>query len=59
MDNYSQLVERIATSSKLTAEEIERKVDEHIEKTIYEMPVEKREKLAVEVENLDIDVTRA
>lgn len=38
--------------------EIDRKVDEHIEKTIYEMPAADREKLANQVENLDIAVTR-
>ena len=38
--------------------ELEKKVDEHVEKTIYEMPVEKREKLAAEVEHFDVDVTR-
>jgi len=39
--------------------ELEKKVDEHVEKTIYEMPAPKREKLAAEVEHLDIAVTRA
>jgi len=39
--------------------ELEQKVDEHVEKTIYEMPTAKREKLASEVEHLDIEVTRA
>lgn len=39
--------------------EIDRKVDEHVEKTIYEMPTAKRERLANEVERLDIDITRA
>jgi len=38
--------------------DLEKKVDEHVEKTIYEMPVEKREKLAAEVEHLDIDIAR-
>jgi len=38
--------------------EIDKKVDEHIEKTIYEMPAADREKLANQVDNLDIAVTR-
>jgi len=38
--------------------DLEKKVDEHVEKTIYEMPVEKRERLAAEVDNLDINVAR-
>lgn len=38
--------------------EVDRKVDEHVEKTIYEMPAKDREKLANEVASLDIDVTR-
>lgn len=38
--------------------EIDRKVDEHVEKTIYEMPIEKKERLAAEVEHFDVDVTR-
>lgn len=38
--------------------ELEKKVDEHVEKTIYEMPIEKKERLAAEVEHFDVDVTR-
>ena len=38
--------------------ELDKKVDEHVEKTIYEMPIEKKEKLAAEVEHFDVDVTR-
>jgi len=38
--------------------EIDKKVDEHVEKTIYDMPIEKKEKLAAEVEHFDVDVTR-
>jgi hypothetical protein len=38
--------------------ELDKKVEEHVEKTIIEMPVEKREKLAAEIEHLDVDVTR-
>lgn len=38
---------------------LESKIDEHVEKTIYEMPTEKREKLATELEHFDVDVTRA
>ena len=38
--------------------ELDKKVDEHIEKTIYEMPVQKREKLAAEVAHFDVDVAR-
>ena len=38
---------------------IEKQVDEHIEREIINMPIEKREKLAAEVESLDIAVTRA
>ena len=37
---------------------LDKKVDEHVEKTIYEMPTEKREKLASELENFDVGVTR-
>lgn len=39
--------------------ELEKKVDEHVEKTIMEMPSHKREILANEVEALDTTVTRA
>ena len=37
---------------------IEKQVDEHIEREIINMPSEKRERLAAEVESLDIAVTR-
>jgi len=37
---------------------LDKKVDEHVEKTIYEMPTEKREQLAVELEHSDVAVTR-
>jgi hypothetical protein len=33
-------------------------VEEHVEREIIAMPVEKREKFAAEVEHLDVDVTR-
>lgn len=39
--------------------ELDKQVDEHVEKTIYEMPTAKREQLANECEHLDIAVTRA
>ncbi len=51
----------IAEQNKRIAREdadLDRKVDEHVEKTIYEMPVEKKERLAAEVEHFDVDVTR-
>jgi hypothetical protein len=35
-----------------------KKVDEHIEKTIYEMPAAKKERLAAEIEHFDVDVAR-
>lgn len=38
--------------------ELDKKVDEHVEKTIYEMPTAKREQLAIELETSDIEVTR-
>lgn len=38
--------------------ELDKKVDEHIEKTIYEMPTAKKERLAAEVEHFDVDVAR-
>lgn len=38
--------------------ELDKKVEEHVEKEIINMPVEKREKLAAECEHLDIEVTR-
>lgn len=37
---------------------LDKKVDEHVEKAIYEMPTEKREKLASELDNFDVGVTR-
>lgn len=40
--------------------DLDKKVDEHVEKTIYEMPVQQREKLVSELENgIDIEVSRA
>lgn len=49
-----------AQAKRIAAEDaaVDKKVDEHIEKTIYEMPAKDREKLANEVERLDINVTR-
>jgi hypothetical protein len=38
--------------------ELDKKVDEHVEKTIYEMPTAKKEKLAAEMEHFDVDVVR-
>lgn len=38
---------------------LDKKVEEHVENEIINMPAEKREKLAAEVDNLDIDVVRA
>ena len=37
---------------------LDKKVDEIVEKTIYEMPSDKREKLVTELEHSDIEVTR-
>lgn len=37
---------------------LDRKVDEHVEKSIHEMPTRKREKLAEELEHFDVGVTR-
>lgn len=37
---------------------LDAKVEEHVEREIIAMPVEKREKFAAEVEHLDVDVTR-
>ncbi len=51
----------IAEQNKRVAREdaeLDKKVDEHVEKTIYEMPIEKKERLAAEVEHFDVDVTR-
>lgn len=38
--------------------QLDKKVDEHVEKTILEMPTAKREKLVSELESSDIAVTR-
>lgn len=38
--------------------QLDKDVDEIVEKTIYEMPTEKREKLATELEHSDIEVSR-
>lgn len=38
--------------------ELDKKVEEHVEKTIYEMPTAKKEKLAAEMEHFDVDVAR-
>ena len=38
--------------------ELDKKVEEHVEKTIYEMPIEKKERLASEMEHFDVDVAR-
>jgi hypothetical protein len=38
--------------------QLDKKVDEIVEKTIYEMPTEKREQLATELENSDVEVSR-
>lgn len=38
--------------------QLDKKVDEIVEREIYSMPTEKREKLAVELENNDVAVTR-
>jgi hypothetical protein len=37
---------------------LDKKVDEIVEKTIYEMPAAKREQLATELEHSDVEVTR-
>jgi len=37
---------------------LEKKVDEHVEQEIYNMPAKQREQLANEVQHLDIAVTR-
>jgi hypothetical protein len=38
--------------------DLDKKVDEIVEREIYSMPTAKREKLAAEVENFDVGVTR-
>lgn len=38
--------------------ELDKKVEEHVEKTIYEMPTRDREHLASAIDNLDIEITR-
>lgn len=38
--------------------DLDKKVDEHVEKTIFEMSIEKKERLAAEIEHFDVDVTR-
>jgi putative FmdB family regulatory protein len=39
---------------------LEKKIDEHVEKTIYEMPGDKRDRLVAELEHgVDISVTRS
>lgn len=38
--------------------QLDKKVDEHVEREIYAMPTEKREKLAAELEHSDVAVTR-
>lgn len=38
--------------------QLDKKVDDIVEREIYNMPTEKREKLAVELENSDVAVTR-
>lgn len=37
---------------------LDAKVEEHVEREILAMPIEKREKLASEVEHLDVDIIR-
>ena len=45
---------------RLAAEDaaLDQKVEEHVEREILSMPVAKRERLAAEVENLDVDLVR-
>jgi len=49
-----------AQAKRFAAEDaaLDKKVEEHVEKTIYEMPSAKREKLVSEMEHLDVEVTR-
>ncbi len=51
---------REAHEKKLAAEDaaLDKKVEEHVEKEILSMPTAKRERLAAEVERLDVDVVR-
>jgi putative FmdB family regulatory protein len=45
---------------RLAAEDaaLDKKVEDHVEKEILSMPAAKRERLAAEVENLDVDLVR-
>lgn len=58
VDYEPSLIEHQAKRIAREDAELDKKVEEHIEKTIYEMPVQKREKLAAEVEHFDVDVAR-
>lgn len=58
VDYEPSLIEHQAKRVAREDAELDKKVDEHIEKTIYEMPTEKKERLAAEVEHFDVDVTR-
>jgi hypothetical protein len=49
--------EQAARHAKEDAQ-LDKKVDEIVEKTIYEMPAAKREQLATELEHSDVEVTR-
>lgn len=37
---------------------LDKQVEDHVEKSIMEMPIEKREKLASEMEHLDVELLR-
>jgi len=53
----SMATEQAARHAKEDAA-LDKKVDEIVEQTIYEMPAAKREQLATEIENSDVEVTR-
>lgn len=58
VDYEPSLIEHQAKRIAREDAELDKKVDEHIEKTIYEMPAAKKERLAAEVEHFDVDVAR-
>lgn len=58
VDYEPSLIEHQAKRIAREDAELDKKVEEHIEKTIYEMPTAKKERLATEVEHFDVDVAR-
>jgi putative FmdB family regulatory protein len=58
VDYEPSLIEHQAKRVAREDAELDKKVDEHIEKTIYEMPAAKKERLAAEIEHFDVDVAR-